>query len=351
MSRTLPNDLFVANYNGVLTLEPVRGGAVLAEEVRASGARAAPAPTSSTRRSCPWACTGIPAGRHYNAPYFDSNDPEDRNNRQYTAALSYFLSTRQLGPPRPEGRRRVLHVLAHGRQLAVVDRATCSSADPVMSGGAPVRRRERPAHPELRAGREPHRELAARCAGAQIDLNTLSLYLNDRWTAQRARELQPRRALRAAHRRRHAGGHRQPSSSAIVPRLGVTLRRQGRRPVDPAGDLRPLRGQGRGDAVRRQHERGHAEPRRPTRTTAPPARASTSRPASTSPTTPSFNGSFPVAQRVPRRGPEDADHQGVDAAGGHPARPARRGQGRSTPTAARATSWTTSSPSTPARPR
>ena len=31
---------------------------------------------------------------HYNAPYFDSTDPEDRNNRQVTASATYFLPTR-----------------------------------------------------------------------------------------------------------------------------------------------------------------------------------------------------------------------------------------------------------------
>ena len=40
---------------------------------------------------------GIPANQHYNAPYFDSTDPEDRNNRQFTGSLSYFLSTGRTG--------------------------------------------------------------------------------------------------------------------------------------------------------------------------------------------------------------------------------------------------------------
>src|SRR5207253_2615265 len=33
----------------------------------------------------------------YNAPLFDASDPEQRNNRQLTASLSYFLSDRRLG--------------------------------------------------------------------------------------------------------------------------------------------------------------------------------------------------------------------------------------------------------------
>jgi outer membrane receptor protein involved in Fe transport len=34
---------------------------------------------------------------HYNAPYFDATDPEDRNNRQFTGNLTYFLSTADFG--------------------------------------------------------------------------------------------------------------------------------------------------------------------------------------------------------------------------------------------------------------
>lgn len=35
--------------------------------------------------------------RHYNAPYFDANDPEDRNNRQFTGSLSHFLTSPAIG--------------------------------------------------------------------------------------------------------------------------------------------------------------------------------------------------------------------------------------------------------------
>jgi hypothetical protein len=36
--------------------------------------------------------TGVTAAGTFNAPYFDATDPEDRNNRQAFAALSYFMS-------------------------------------------------------------------------------------------------------------------------------------------------------------------------------------------------------------------------------------------------------------------
>src|SRR6185295_10022334 len=44
------------------------------------------------------AVTGAsPNNRHFNAPYFDATDPEDRNNEQYAGSLSYFLTRRGTG--------------------------------------------------------------------------------------------------------------------------------------------------------------------------------------------------------------------------------------------------------------
>jgi len=41
--------------------------------------------------------SGVPANLQYNGPYFDSTDPEARNNRQFTASVSQMLSSRGLG--------------------------------------------------------------------------------------------------------------------------------------------------------------------------------------------------------------------------------------------------------------
>ena len=46
---------------------------------------------------------GVPGGLLYNAPYFDSTDPEQRNNRQLTAALSHLLSSSRLGTHEVKG--------------------------------------------------------------------------------------------------------------------------------------------------------------------------------------------------------------------------------------------------------
>jgi hypothetical protein len=46
---------------------------------------------------------GVPPGLQYNAPYFDSTDPEQRNNRQFTASLSHLLSSARLGTHEVKG--------------------------------------------------------------------------------------------------------------------------------------------------------------------------------------------------------------------------------------------------------
>src|SRR5262249_23276049 len=95
VDRNLPNKLFVAHYNGALSSN-------LFVEAQASfkkfGFRNAGGDSTDIHDS-PFRTLGrgvIPNGRHYHAPFFSSLDPEDRNNNQYSAALSYFLSTGSL---------------------------------------------------------------------------------------------------------------------------------------------------------------------------------------------------------------------------------------------------------------
>src|SRR6185295_13726419 len=79
-TRKLPNDLFVVNYNGVLSSK-------LFAEVQYSQKKFSFATNGGTDTNI---VTGSPffdfaTGSHYHAPYFDNTDPEDRNNRQVTA--------------------------------------------------------------------------------------------------------------------------------------------------------------------------------------------------------------------------------------------------------------------------
>ena len=183
VSRTLPNDLFVGNYNGVLSsnLFVEAQFSQKTQGFRNTGG------TSTNIRDSPFlslGLTALPANRHFNAPYFDSNDPEDRNNRQYTASLSYFMSTGNWGR----------HDLKVGGEQFTSWRTGGNSqsstgfvffGDPVMSGGSPVVDAGGRLIPTFVPGQNRIQNwLPVR--GAQINLHTLGLYLNDRWTCNGA---------------------------------------------------------------------------------------------------------------------------------------------------------------------
>jgi Carboxypeptidase regulatory-like domain/TonB-dependent Receptor Plug Domain len=92
VTRTLPNERMAAFYNGVITPS-------LFAEVKYSekkfGFRGTGGTSTDVHDSPILNRTG--GQRLYNAPYFSSLDPEDRNNEDFAANLSYFLSTRATG--------------------------------------------------------------------------------------------------------------------------------------------------------------------------------------------------------------------------------------------------------------
>ena len=95
-SPSFPNNLAVANYNGVITDRMLVNFQVSQKKFgfRGSGG------TDTNLVNSPFltrGLTGIPASLHYNGNYFDATDPEDRNNRQFAGSLSYLLSTTQFG--------------------------------------------------------------------------------------------------------------------------------------------------------------------------------------------------------------------------------------------------------------
>lgn len=86
--RTLPNDLAVATYRGAVNNSLFAEFQVSRREFgfRGSGG------TSTDIIDSPFITLTRALG-HYNHPYFDATDPTDRNNRQGTGSLTYFLPT------------------------------------------------------------------------------------------------------------------------------------------------------------------------------------------------------------------------------------------------------------------
>lgn len=93
VTRTLPNTRKAAFYNGILT-QNLFAEVKYSEKVfgfRNTGG------TSTDIHDSPFLTRSHSPSRHFNAPFFDSTDPEDRNNKDLTASASYFLSTRMTG--------------------------------------------------------------------------------------------------------------------------------------------------------------------------------------------------------------------------------------------------------------
>jgi carboxypeptidase family protein len=219
VNRETPSDLFIARYDGALSANAF----VEAQYSKKSFGFRGTGGTDTAITESPFMSrgqAGIPSGRHYNAPYFSSLDPENRDNNQYAAALSYFLSTARTGR----------HDLKLGGEYFTSSRTGGNSqsatgfvfsADPVVSGGQPVV----DANGRIVPNFQPNVSQVTNwrsVQGAQIDLNTLSLYLNDRWTL--TDHLSFNLGVRMERHRSEAtqAGIASLSSTAIVPRLAAT---------------------------------------------------------------------------------------------------------------------------------
>jgi hypothetical protein len=89
---SFPTTLWVGTYHGVLTPNLFASLQFSQKKFEFAGSGG----TSTNIVDSPFIAT-FPNLAEYNAPYFDATDPEQRNNRQWTGSLNYFLSTSKLG--------------------------------------------------------------------------------------------------------------------------------------------------------------------------------------------------------------------------------------------------------------
>jgi hypothetical protein len=180
-SGSTPNTRWTAFYNGVI------GSQLFAElkytqmdfGLRDSGGR------STVVTDSPF-ITRTGTLYHYNHPYWDSTDPEDRNNEDWVAAVSYFLSTASLGS----------HDIKAGYENYVSSRRGGNSqtatgyvynANFAMDGTTPriVNGRFVPIFvPFPQAGFTLNQNFIA-SRGADLTITTQSYYLNDNWNLNR----------------------------------------------------------------------------------------------------------------------------------------------------------------------
>src|SRR5687767_6217796 len=130
------------------------------------------------------ATTGVPAGVQYNAPYFDSTDPEERNNRQLTASVSRMLSSRRAGSHEVKGGFEYFVSTRVGGNSQTstgyvfqTDYKLDANNRPELDANGALIPRFVPGMSRVQVW-QPHR-------GASIDLTTASLFVTDHWVATR----------------------------------------------------------------------------------------------------------------------------------------------------------------------
>jgi Carboxypeptidase regulatory-like domain/TonB dependent receptor/TonB-dependent Receptor Plug Domain len=180
LNRDEPNDIFVVSYNGVLSPKLFVTGQFSQKRFSFVGAGG----TSTNLVDSPFISVGAssPGVLLYNAPYFDATDPEDRNNRQVTGSVSYFLSTPHVGSHDLKGGFEWFRSTNTGGNsqsstgyVFDADYLTDAEGRPVIDGTGRMIPLFVPGITQL------ENWLPAR--GARIDIKTTSLYLHDRMTA------------------------------------------------------------------------------------------------------------------------------------------------------------------------
>ena len=156
---------------------------------------------------------------HFNAPYFDATDPEDRKNQQISASVTYYAATPAAGTHSIKaGFERFTSTRVGGNSQSSTsyvfdaDYATASDGSPLVNASGQLIPVFVPGATLIENWR-PER-------GAQIDINTNSYYVNDDWTINN--HLSANLGLRGELVDGNAtGGITTVDTSALVPRLGL----------------------------------------------------------------------------------------------------------------------------------
>jgi hypothetical protein len=227
VTRTLPNALFVANYNGVVG---ARYFATAQFSRKTQGFRNNGG-TSTAIADSPFRTLGtsaaVPAQLFYHAPYLDATDPEDRNNHQVAASVASLLSTREFGShDLKAGLESFVNTAIGGNSQSST--GWVFATDYAVQGGRPLVSASGRAVPVFTPGVSQAWNFQA-ARGATLDIRTTSLYIEDRWVVM------PRLTVNLGVRGEFVSGTatgdvRTVGATTIMPRLAAAY--------DPRGNGR-----------------------------------------------------------------------------------------------------------------
>jgi hypothetical protein len=229
VDRQTPNKLWVVNYNGVMSNKIFT---TFQWSKKDFGFRNAGG-SSTALIDSPFITRGVLAGgsvvnRHFNAPYFSANDPEDRNNKQFAGSLSYFLTNRNTG--RHDLKAGFEHFTSFrnggNSQSATgyvfrTDYRLGADGKPIMgSDGEPIPVWGGNAAAPGSASTRLENWISVQ--GASLHIKTLSLYMQDRW--QVGNRVTADLGVRYEKVRTDATGDIVGADTdTVVPRLGLSF--------------------------------------------------------------------------------------------------------------------------------
>ena len=225
IDRQTPNRLFVSNYNGVVGSRAF----VNAQYSQRQYGQRNNGGTSTTLFDSPFRSRGSlsPGGLHYHAPMLSALDPQDRNNRQFSGSVAYFLTTRRTGSHDVKvGGEHFTSTLIGGNSQSATGYVFLSDYLVANAAGAPALDAQGRIVPRFVPGLSQVQHWMS-TPGARIDITTLSIYAQDHWSLSNRVSLDL--GVRLEDVRSNATGDIVGADTgAIVPRLGISF--------DPTGD-------------------------------------------------------------------------------------------------------------------
>ena len=217
-----PGHLFATNWNGVVA---DRLFATAQYSRKANHPRFGN--TSTRLQDSPFLTLGrvSPGGLHFGPAYFDRTDPEDRDNNQLTGSVSYFGSRAGWGTHDLKAGFEVFSLVLRGGN-SQSSTGYLFNTDYATAGGRPLTDAGGRVVPIWIPGATTiANTLPTR--GAELDIQTTALYLQDRWTLARFTFDLGLRYERAASEA--TGGAASIDAHSLAPRLAASyqLRQDG----------------------------------------------------------------------------------------------------------------------------
>ena len=216
---SFPNRLFVASYNGILNRKLLANFQVSQKKEGFRGSGGFDTDIHASPFFTIGVAEGVPGGLHYNGNYFDATDPEDRDNFQYAGSLSYFAATPRGGSHDLKGG------FEHFKSNQTGGNSQSASGyvfdtDYVPGDNGPAFDADGRIIPTFVPGATQLENWIA-TRGANLDIRTLSFYLQDNWS------IGPRLTLNLGVRHEivkseATGGIIGVDTSTTVPRLAAT---------------------------------------------------------------------------------------------------------------------------------